>query len=118
MYGTPLSAGDNAEDTGLVESLSERGVDDLSVAELRALLEAKQRLAAVDGLVHGKKLGLFEPVDLGAPEKISKELAVVALKDVALEPSPSENSMLTILKQMQGDRQHTDAGGCGSAQEW
>ena len=111
-----LSAGDNAEDTGLVESLSERGVADLSVAELGALLEAKQRLAAVDASVRGKKLGLFEPVELGAPEETSKELAVVALKDVALEPSPSENSMLAILKQMQGD--NTDAAGYSSAQEW
>ena len=51
----------------------------------------------------GKKLGLFEPVELGAPKETSKELAVVALKDAALEPSPSENSMLAILKQMQND---------------
>ena len=91
-----LSTGDNADDTVLVESLSTRGIADLSLEELGALLEARQRLAVADGSVRGKKLGLFEPVDLGAADEISKELVVIAPKDA----SASDNSMVAMLKQM------------------
>ena len=92
-----LNSGDDGPDKVLVASLSERGVADLSMEELGALLEAKRRLAAVDGSVRGKKLGLFEPVDWGAPEEISKELAVVSIRE------PFDNSMVAILEQMRED---------------
>ena len=101
-----LSTSSNTEDEVLVESLSRRGVADLSLEELGALLEAKQRLAVSDGSARGKEWGLFEPAaDLGPPSDGGvAEPAERTAKETA-EPAgaPVENSMLTILKQMQGD---------------
>jgi len=103
-----LSAGDNAEDTGLVESLSERGVAGLSVEEIGALLEAKRRLAAsAEGSTRAKKLGLFEPVDLGTPTEPADSSKQIAIPEPAIVSAavlePAENSMMAILRQMQED---------------
>ena len=98
-----LNSSEDGADQVLVASLSERGVADLSMEELGALLEAKRRLAAsAGGLARTKRIGLFEPVDLGAPAGPADTAKEVAVLEMATT-EPAENSMVAILRQMQED---------------